>query len=247
MDAASEGSNLMEKVMHPDVCELMLLTPLMLVLNMLLCLPEFKHRHEEVKADLAAACMILSCLVLLRNCTIVERHPFQKDNYSGDWIKHLKAGSEQEDIRHTIARAGISTWRYICLEDVFLRAAQMEQIVEKFLWCSTHLRDIAILCLFSQVCEERLLILDGRFSCFRDRPALGTVAERMTKKRVGLIKKENNIATLMQTPTTKSIQKMMLTNQKTLNSRKHPEVENNMVYLQFCRAFLVLLVDNKTS
>ncbi|CAN7010174.1 unnamed protein product, partial [Brassica rapa subsp. trilocularis] len=57
------------------------------------------------------------------------------------------AGSEQEDIRHTIARAGISTWRLsvifqivvidICLEDVILRAAQMEQIVEK-------------------VCEERL-------------------------------------------------------------------------------------------
>ncbi|WZZ24751.1 hypothetical protein YC2023_008152 [Brassica napus] len=32
----------------------------------------------------------------------------------------------------------------------------MEQIVEKFLWYSTHLRDIALLCLFSQVCEERL-------------------------------------------------------------------------------------------
>ncbi|KAG5401069.1 hypothetical protein IGI04_015676 [Brassica rapa subsp. trilocularis] len=38
--------------------ELMLLTPLMLVLSMFLCLPEFKHRHEEVKVDLAEACMI---------------------------------------------------------------------------------------------------------------------------------------------------------------------------------------------
>ncbi|WZZ11927.1 hypothetical protein YC2023_105016 [Brassica napus] len=62
--------------------------------------------------------------------------------------------------------------------------------------------------------------------------------EIRTKKRVGLIKKENNIATLIQTPTTKSIQKMMLTNQKTLNSRKHPEVENNMVYLQILSGFL---------
>ncbi|CAN6874624.1 unnamed protein product [Brassica oleracea] len=57
-----------------------------------------------------------------------------------------KAGSEQEDIRHTIAQA-VSVFKKmlifqivvidICLEDVILRAAQMEQIVEK-------------------VCEERL-------------------------------------------------------------------------------------------
>ncbi|CAF1987346.1 unnamed protein product [Brassica oleracea var. botrytis] len=57
-----------------------------------------------------------------------------------------KAGSEQEDIRHTIAQA-VSVIKKmlifqivvidICLEDVILRAAQMEQIVEK-------------------VCEERL-------------------------------------------------------------------------------------------
>lgn len=30
------------------------------------------------------------------------------------------------------------------------------QVSTQFLWCSTHLRDIAILCLFSQVCDERL-------------------------------------------------------------------------------------------
>ncbi|CAN7056386.1 unnamed protein product, partial [Brassica rapa subsp. trilocularis] len=57
-----------------------------------------------------------------------------------------KTGSEQEDIRHTIARA-VSVIKMmlifqiflidICLEDVILRATQMEQIVEK-------------------VCEERL-------------------------------------------------------------------------------------------
>ncbi|CAN6804502.1 unnamed protein product [Brassica oleracea] len=61
-----------------------------------------------------------------------------------------KAGSEQEDIRHTIAQA-VSVIKMmlifqivvidICLEDVILRAVQMEQIVEK-------------------VCEERLLILE---------------------------------------------------------------------------------------
>ncbi|KAG2250216.1 hypothetical protein Bca4012_097595 [Brassica carinata] len=66
----------------------------------------------------------------------------------------LLAGSEQEDIRHTIAQVGISTWRCNYLlplliearqmvlsqilfshslerKDVILRAAQMEQIVEK--------------------------------------------------------------------------------------------------------------------
>lgn len=36
-----------------------------------------------------------------------------------------------------------------------------------------------------------------------------------------MIKKQNNIAKLLQKPIPKSIQKMMLTNQKTLNSRKH--------------------------
>ncbi|CAN7082800.1 unnamed protein product [Brassica oleracea var. botrytis] len=51
-----------------------------------------------------------------------------------------KAGSEQEDIRHTIAQV-VSVIKKmlifqivvidICLEDVILRAAQMEQIVEK--------------------------------------------------------------------------------------------------------------------
>ena len=30
------------------------------------------------------------------------------------------------------------------------------QVSTQFLWYSTHLRDIALLCLFSQVCEERL-------------------------------------------------------------------------------------------
>ncbi|CAN7127835.1 unnamed protein product [Brassica rapa subsp. narinosa] len=38
--------------------ELRLLTTLMLVLDVFLCLPEFKHWHGKVKADLAAACLI---------------------------------------------------------------------------------------------------------------------------------------------------------------------------------------------
>ncbi|KAG5379151.1 hypothetical protein IGI04_026993 [Brassica rapa subsp. trilocularis] len=38
--------------------ELRLLTTLMLVLDVFLCLPEFKHWHGEVKANLAAACLI---------------------------------------------------------------------------------------------------------------------------------------------------------------------------------------------
>ncbi|CAN6856216.1 unnamed protein product [Brassica oleracea] len=44
----------------------------MLVLDMFLCLPEFKHRHGEVKADLAAACLIsffwdFNCIIMNDN------------------------------------------------------------------------------------------------------------------------------------------------------------------------------------
>ncbi|CAF2074172.1 unnamed protein product [Brassica rapa subsp. narinosa] len=45
-------------LLHNASLELRLLTTLMLVLDVFLCLPEFKHRHGEVKADLAAACLI---------------------------------------------------------------------------------------------------------------------------------------------------------------------------------------------
>ncbi|CAN7050748.1 unnamed protein product [Brassica rapa subsp. trilocularis] len=53
--------------------ELRLLTTLMLVLDVFLCLPEFKHWHGEVKANLAAACLIpFLCSKIIKNDNLDE-------------------------------------------------------------------------------------------------------------------------------------------------------------------------------